>query len=614
MRPRILDWSAVMHQRLSTIFSLTVLVLGFPEIARAQTLTSLRLGTTVILGGGVSTGGVFLSNPAPSDGLVVRLASSNQVVVQVPASVIVPAGATSANFPVTTVAVAQSTVVTITAARGSEELTAELNVRAPQPSLIAFQPSALIGSGSSAATVNLSSPAPAAGLVLQLSSSDAAVVQVPASVIVKPGAMAASFTVTTAPVVQSTPVTVTVTGGGASQTAQLTVVAPTPSVAIAPVALVGGGSSTATITLNGPAPAAGLVVQLSSSSTAAALVPPSVTVPASSRTVSFPVATFPVPELTPVTITATGGSGSRTAVLSVVAPEPSAIALAPSSLVGGGSSTATVTLSGPSPSAGLVVQLSTSKPFVVQVPASVTVPARAATASFPVTTQAVAQFTGVTITATGGSGSSTAILNVEAPKPSALALVPSALTGGRGSTATVTLSGPAPAGFVIELSSSVPMVAAVPLSVAVARGGGTTVQVAITTVPVAQSTAVTITARVDGASRTAQLTVAPSVPSSFTLAPRTVTGQAYGSATTTGTVTLTGPAPAGGRVVQLSSGIYQAMVTVPPAVTVPAGETTVNFGIVVLPLGSGGGPPLTVTLTATAGEVSKTVQLTVNRI
>jgi len=56
------------------------------------------------------------------------------------------------------------------------------------------------------------------------------------------------------------------------------------------------------------------------------------------------------------------------------------------------------------------------------------------------------------------------------------------------------------------------------------------------------------------------------------------------------------------------------MVTVPPTVTVPAGETTVNFGIAVLPLGSGGGPPLTVTLTATAGGVSKTVQLTVNRI
>ena len=66
------------------------------------------------------------------------------------------------------------------------------------------------------------------------------------------------------------------------------------SVSLSPASVIGGSTSTGTITLSGPAPAGGAVVTLSSSDTAAAQVPASVTVAANASSASFTVATNPV--------------------------------------------------------------------------------------------------------------------------------------------------------------------------------------------------------------------------------------------------------------------------------------------------------------------------------
>ena len=52
--------------------------------------------------GSVSTGTVTLTAPAPAGGAVIALSSSDWVSFYLPASVTVPAGATTAQFPVTT--------------------------------------------------------------------------------------------------------------------------------------------------------------------------------------------------------------------------------------------------------------------------------------------------------------------------------------------------------------------------------------------------------------------------------------------------------------------------------------------------------------------------------
>ena len=78
----------------------------------------------------------------------------------------------------------------------------------------------------------------------------------------------------------------------------------------------------------------------------------------------------------------------------------STVNLGSASVAGGASLTGMVTLSGPAPTGGAVVSLSSSNPSVASVPASVTVPEGATSATFPVTTSTVGATTNVTISTT----------------------------------------------------------------------------------------------------------------------------------------------------------------------------------------------------------------------
>ena len=76
------------------------------------------------------------------------------------------------------------------------------------------------------------------------------------------------------------------------------------SVKLTPTSIQGGNPGTGTVTLTANAGAGGLVVTLSSSNSAA-VVPPSVTVPAGTKTASFTITTKTVSAVTKPTITAT---------------------------------------------------------------------------------------------------------------------------------------------------------------------------------------------------------------------------------------------------------------------------------------------------------------------
>jgi hypothetical protein len=261
----------------------------------------------------------------------------------------------------------------------------------------------------------------------------------------------------------------------------------------------------------------------------------------------------------------------------------SSFSLNPTSVMGGNSSTGTVTLSGAAPAGGATVALSSSNTTVARAPSSVTVAAGATSATFTVSTSAVAASTTVTITAAYGGATRSASLTVApAPPPpptlSSLTLNPANVFGGQSSTGTVTLTGAAPAGgAIVALSSNNTTVARVPSSVMVAAGA-TSATFTVSTSAVASSTTVTISGTYGGATRSASLTVAPAPPppptlSSLTLNPANV----FGGQSSTGTVTLTGPAPAGGAQVFLSSNNGAA--TVPSSVIVPAGATSASFTV-----------------------------------
>src|SRR5712664_2618157 len=257
----------------------------------------------------------------------------------------------------------------------------------------------------------------------------------------------------------------------------------------------------------------------------------------------------------------------------------SSVSLNPASVTGGNSSTGTVTLSGAAPSGGAVVTLSSSND-AASVPSSVTLPTGTSSATFPVNTSAVTSSTPVTISASYGGVTQTGSLTVTAAPNYTLSASPTSLsiTQGSGGTATVTVT---PLnGFSGSVSLSV---SGLPsgVSASFSPNPATTTS----TMKLAASNAATVgtvTATITGTSgtltRTTTITLTVTPPplptvSSLTLSPTGV----IGGTSSTGTVTLSGPAPAGGAQVALSSNNSAA--SVPSNVIVPAGATSATFRV-----------------------------------
>src|SRR5215210_7456834 len=196
---------------------------------QAPSLAGIALNPASVVGGNTSEGTASLTSAAPSGGAVVTLSSSNTSAATVPASVTVPAGALSATFTVSTASVTASTSLTISGTYGGATRSATLTVTpppAPPPPAslwtVAVNPASVTGGASSQGTVTLTSPAPAGGFAVSLSSGNAAAT-VPPGVSVAEGATSATFALKTGAVTTSTPVTITASAGGVTRTATLTV-------------------------------------------------------------------------------------------------------------------------------------------------------------------------------------------------------------------------------------------------------------------------------------------------------------------------------------------------------------------------------------------------------
>jgi hypothetical protein len=156
---------------------------------------------------------------------------------------------------------------------------------------------------------------------------------------------------------------------------------------------------------------------------------------------------------------------------------------------------------------------------------------------------------------------------------------PASVTGGNSSTGTVTLSGTAPSGgAVVTLSSSNTNVAWTPSSVTVATGA-TSATFSVSTSVLLASTTVNISGTYGAVTKPASLTVAPVPLPPLALAPLTLSPSSVigGVEASTGTVTLTRAAPAGGASVVLSSSNGAARV--PSSVLVPAGACSASFTV-----------------------------------
>jgi FG-GAP-like repeat len=224
---------------------------------QAPSLAGIALNPASVVGGNTSEGTASLTSAAPSGGAVVTLSSSNTSAAAVPASVTVPAGAFSATFTVSTASVTASTSLTISGAFGGTARSATLTVTPPPPPpppasllTVAVNPASVTSGASSQGTVTLTSPAPAGGFVVSLSSSNTAAATVPVGVSVAQGATSATFTISTNGVATSTPVTITASAGGVTRTTTLTV-NPPPQTAILTVTATGRSGERVTSTPTG---------------------------------------------------------------------------------------------------------------------------------------------------------------------------------------------------------------------------------------------------------------------------------------------------------------------------------------------------------------------------
>ena len=563
------------------------------------TLSTLTLSPIGVTGGNPSTGTVTLTSPAPASGVTVTLTSSDPSVT-LPASVTIAQGDTTATFAITTTPVPADVNVTISATGFGTTLTATLAVVRPVPALLSFSPAAIPGGGSGVGTVFLSGISPAGDTVVTLQSTDASVT-VPATITVPAGQTQVSFAVSTTKVPVDRVVAVRATAGGASTTANVTVTAipgDITTVVLNPSTVAGGQSSTATISASLPAPAGGVTVTLSSSS-ASATVPATATIAEGTTSVSVNVTTIAVANNTAVTISANQNGLIASGTLNITAPRVTSVALSPKTINGGSQVTGTVTLSSIAPSGGTAVSLSSSS-VVATVPATVTVAAGSTTATFTVDTAAVAADTSITISAVLAGDTVTDTLTVKAPTVQSVVVAPATVTGGTASGGTVTLSSPAPAGGrEVQLSSN-NVAAQVPASVTV-LAGQTTAVFAIQTSTVNLDTVVTITGSSFGSSASGTLTVESPIATTISFSPASVVG----GVSSTGTISLSGPAPSTGLQVALSSN--KAAVTVPATITVPAGATEVTFNALTAAVASN----TSATITGTIGARTATGTLTV---
>jgi trimeric autotransporter adhesin len=344
------------------------------------TNTTMSFSPAVVTINGLLTQNLTLNLSAPAAAaLTVTLGTSDPKVATLPATVIFPAGATSASVPVTSVA-AGSVIVTASAP-GLGSATASVTVTQAAAGGIVAPASVTVPVGNTVSfPVTLGAAAPAGGVSITLASSNTSIATVfPTNFTIPEGAT-------------STRVAITVTGvsaGSASIAAsafgfptvsgqvQVTSAASGPSATMSffPASLTINGTGTQNLQLNLSLPApAMLAVTLTSSNTSVATVPVTVGFATGATSVSVPVTGL------------TAGSATITASLPNLANATASVTVAPAAVgpitfafsptVGvNQSALIAVSLPSPAPVGGVTVTLASSNTSIATVPSGVFIPA-----------------------------------------------------------------------------------------------------------------------------------------------------------------------------------------------------------------------------------------------
>ena len=181
-------------------------------------------------------------------------------------------------------------------------------------------PTLVTGGTNAQGKVTLTSPAPAGGTQVTLTSDNSAA-KIPASVNVPGGATTVSFQIQTTAVKANLTANITASLNGATQQASLQINAPAlVGITLYSSSVQGGYTVQGVVTINGPAPKGGMIVVINSDN-AAATGPGAVVIPEGMRTASFSVKTKSVLKATAVHLQASMQSLTKSALLNVL-PAP----------------------------------------------------------------------------------------------------------------------------------------------------------------------------------------------------------------------------------------------------------------------------------------------------
>ncbi len=382
-------------------------------------------------------------NAAQLTNTEIALSTNNPAGLQLPASVTIAQGQTSASFTATALATGGAI---ITAAFNDVQKTAGVQIAPQAVAIVSLVPSPLpLQQGAVGALTVTINAAQATDTAIALASSAPGIVQVPATVTVPAGASAATITVT-ALAAGAAQVTASVNSTRAS--AAIEVAAPLPVVtAITPATLTLPKGTPGVLRVSvSRAPNVATAVTLASRNPSFASVPATVNIPAGALFADFPVAANSPGQ---ATISASLNGGAASAVVTITPEELAALTLSPapaSAYVGESvrfTATGTMTDGTTRDFTTSVLWSSRSDNVVVaSINGSGLASALAAgTATIEASFGFVASATGQNVTI-----STSTVLTVKQPVALVLTSPTTTLVVGNSTTVTVTSSDPAPAG------------------------------------------------------------------------------------------------------------------------------------------------------------------------
>jgi hypothetical protein len=365
------------------------------SLGQGPTISFLQCAVTTLAPNAATACLMLLSQAAPSGGITVALSDSNPALL-IPTSITVPANSLSASFIASAASIITSnqTAVIRAALNGtSQNITMSL-ISPITATLSSLQcaGAALSTNANTTCTVGLSSPAPASGTAVGLSSNTSAIT-VPSLVTIPAGSSSASFTASVGAITSNQMATLTASFNGVSQTTALSLVQG-PGISAfqcAITTLSPNGSTACLLILSQPAPSGGITVPLSNSNPAL-MIPAFLTIPAYSLTASFIVNAGSFSGNQDATITASLNGATQSINLTLASSSSnemvSSLTCDAASLSANSSTTCSVRLSKPAPSGGHTVGLSSGSK-ALHVPAVVTVSANSDSAVFTASAETI---------------------------------------------------------------------------------------------------------------------------------------------------------------------------------------------------------------------------------